>query len=86
MALTQFKFWIFFAIIYIILWIVKLIISKESKYLVRINKFILLIGSYAFVFLADWRACLSLIFVTIMIYFIAINIEKYQKCWYQLGL
>ena len=78
MSFTEYKFFIFFAIVYGSMWISKLVLSNKSIF-VSTNKIILLSASYLLVAIVDWRFCLSLCVVTILVYFIALRLDRNPK-------
>ncbi len=78
MSFTEYKFFIFFAIIYGAMWISRLLLSKKSIF-ATINKIILLSASYLLVAIVDWRFCLSLCAVTSLVYLIALKLDRNTK-------
>lgn len=76
MSFTEYKFVLFFAVVYALLWISKLIFSRSRDTFVSVNKIILLVSSYAFTAIADIRFCISLLAVTVLIYFIALKMDS----------
>ncbi len=78
MSFTEYGFFAFFAVVYAAMWISKLLFGKKSSF-ASINKIILLAASYALTAFADWKFCFSLLLVTVLIYFIAIFINKNEK-------
>lgn len=73
MSLTGYKFVLFFAIVYASLWISKLFFFRSKDTFVTVNKIILLVSSYVFMAMADIRFCISILAVTVLIYFIALK-------------
>lgn len=71
MALTSFKFAVFFAGVYVGLWLNKWIFGKTNSYS-SFYKVFLLIGSYAFMILADWRFAICILALTAVTYFSAL--------------
>ena len=78
MSFTEYKFFIFFAVVYVVMWILKLLFSKKDIF-VTLNKIVLLSASYLLVAIVDWRFCFSLLFVTVLVYLIAIELDKGHK-------
>lgn len=79
MSFTEYRFFIFFAVVYIALWISKLTLGK-SKAFVNANKIILLAASYALTAIVDWKFCFSLLLVTALTYITALKMgENPQK-------
>ena len=75
MSFTSVFFVIFFAVVYLFLWLIK---GVECKCCVkgRYSQFFLLVASYIFVILTDWRFCIWLMLATLIGYISAIMIEK----------
>ena len=71
MAFTSFKFVVFFAIVYALLWLIKWVFGKKNSYS-AIYKAFLLIGSYAFMAIADWRFAVCIFALTAVTYFSAL--------------
>ena len=76
MSFTEYKFFVFFAAVYALLWISKLIFPRRKDAFVAVNKVILLVGSYVFIAMADIRFCLSVLAVTALIYFVALKMAS----------
>ncbi len=71
MAFTSSKFAIFFAASYALLWLIKLVFWKKNSYSV-IYKAILLLVSYIFMALADWRFAVCIFALTAVTYLTAL--------------
>lgn len=78
MSFTEYRFFIFFAVVYAAMWVSKFLFSEKSFYTMS-NKIILLSTSYLLVAIVDWRFCLSLLAVTILVYFAALGMDKKTK-------
>jgi hypothetical protein len=66
MSFTEYKFFIFFAIVYATMWVSKFCIS-DKPYFTTANKILLLISSYALTAIVDWKFCISLSAVTVIV-------------------
>ncbi len=75
MSFTEYKFFIFFAVVYALMWTSKIFLANK-QYFTSANKVILLMSSYALTALVDWRFCISLFAVTVVIYFVALKISR----------
>lgn len=71
MAFTSFKFVVFFTCAYAGLWLIKWIFGKKDSCL-TLNKIFLLIFSYAFMVLADWRFAVCIFLLTVVTFFSAL--------------
>lgn len=81
MSFTEYRFFIFFAVVYVLLWCAKLIVGRKSCFM-TVNKVLLLVASYALTAIVDLKFCFSLTLVIALIYFLALGInhsEKYRK-------
>ena len=78
MSFTEYRFFIFFVIVYAIMWIAKWLFLKKSVF-TDLNKIILLLTSYVLVFIVDWKFCVSLFAVTAIVYFVAVALDRNQK-------
>lgn len=78
MSFVSFQFIAFFVMIYLINWIYvgKCKLFKQDKY--KGYKVILVLESYVFILISDWKTAVCLIILTILCYFIARGIEKYE--------
>ncbi len=72
MSFTEYRFFIFFAVIYIAMWLSKLLLGKSDAF-IKTNKIILLIASYALTAIVDWRFCFCLLLVTVFTYITALK-------------
>ncbi len=78
MSFTEYKFFVFFAAVYAVMWVSKLVLA-DKKCFVATNKVLLLISSYALTAIVDWKFCFSLILVTVTVYFAALRMGKNKK-------
>ncbi|MBR2867937.1 MAG: MBOAT family protein [Clostridia bacterium] len=78
MSFTEYKFFIFFAIVYATMWVSKFCIS-DKPYFTTVNKLLLLISSYALTAIVDWKFCISLSAVTLIVYFVSLKITENSK-------
>ena len=84
MSFTSFQFIIFFTVVYVLLWGSKWIFQKNENF-TYIYEGILLVASYVFMALADWRFAICLFALTLIIYCSALNIKKH-KIWFAVGI
>ena len=80
MSFSSPRFVIFFIVIYVILWINR----GFSSILKGINQEIvsqriILLASYLFLYLIDYRFCFCLFFITCLTYFTAVKIDQNRK-------
>ena len=88
MSFTEYRFFIFFAVIYIVMWLLKLTFSNKN-FFTTINKTVLLVSSYVLTAIVDWRFCISLSVVTAIVYFTALRMGesfKFSKVLMILGV
>ncbi len=88
MSFTDYKFFIFFAVVYAVMWIAKCFFSEKNHF-VPINKILLLVSSYALTAIVDWKFCFSILLVTVLIYVSALklgNNDKRNKIILTLGI
>ena len=78
MSFTEFRFLIFFAAVYVLLWGAKLFVGKKSCF-VTVNKLLLLAASYALTAIVDPKFCLSLTLVIFAVYFLALGMHRNKK-------
>lgn len=57
------------------MWICKLV-SANKNYFTTINKVLLLLSSYTLTAIVDWKFCISLLAVTITVYYLAFKMNK----------
>lgn len=90
MSLADFRFLIFFGIIYILLWGIKGIERLYRRQNSIAAQRVLLVASYIFVAIADWHFCLWIFAMTLISYVAAIQIAhaaetgkaKRKKIWF----
>ena len=75
MAFTSFKFVVFFAVVYALLWLIKWAFGKKNSYC-AVYKAFLLIGSYAFMAIADWRFAVCIFLLTVVTFFATLKGKK----------
>lgn len=78
MSFTEYKFFVFFAAVYFVMWISKLILAGKKSF-VTANKVLLLVSSYVLTALVDWKFCFSLLAVTVIVYLFALKMSENQK-------
>lgn len=71
MAFTSFKFVVFFAAVYALLWLIKWAFGEKNSYSVVYRTFLLIV-SYTFMALADWRFAVCILLLTAVTYFSAL--------------
>ncbi len=88
MSFTEYRFFIFFAVVYVLMWCAKLFVGRKSCFM-TVNKVLLLVSSYALTAIVDLKFCLSLTLVIVLIYFLALGMNrnrKYRKLWLFAGV
>lgn len=88
MSFTEYRFFIFFAVVYVLAWCVKLLFGSKSCF-VSVNNVLLLGASFALTAIVDWKFCFSLLLVIILIYFSALLINRqkqYRRLWLFIGV
>ncbi len=78
MSFTDYKFFIFFAVVYVAMWITKWIFSQRKNF-TCINKVLLLLSSYALTAIVDWKFCFSILLVTVLIYVFALKLGNNDR-------
>lgn len=92
MSFTSFRFVIFFGVIYLVNWLYMGICKKTNEKILPIYKTVLLVESYTFVIISDWKTAISLIMLTIVCHVVALGVHKFReniiisKCIYLCGL
>ena len=79
MSFTSFRFILFFAIIYIVNWIYVGIQKACNHKKQNVYRILLLLESYVFILISDWKTALCLFVLTVISYVVAIGIEKCRE-------
>ncbi len=74
MSFTEYRYFIFFAVVYVVMWISKLVLSNKRCFATT-NKLLLLVSSYVLTAVVDWKFCFSLLAVTAIVYFAALKMN-----------
>ncbi len=78
LSLSSFNFIIFFVTVYGLVSVARLIFRKAS-FKDILTMMIMLVASYFFIFISDWRFAICILGITIISYLNAIYIEKSNK-------
>ena len=79
MSFTSFRFILFFVIIYIVNWIYVGIQKACNCKNQNAYRMLLLLESYVFILVADWKTALSLFVLTTASFLVAVGIDKYRE-------
>ena len=86
MSLNSFNFIILFAVILVCMSVLQGV-RKKFETIKTVQLSLLLVASYLYTFLSDWKFCICLVLVTIISYTCAIKIEQTKKkTWLAVGI
>lgn len=79
MALNNFSFIIFFLLLLSIMFILQFLRRLNSSLFSRLQKILILVSSYVFIALSDWRFCLVIALYTLFVYAVGFKVNGNKK-------